>query len=457
MSCVLISAAHKSSGKTTISIGLCAALHRRGYQVQPFKKGPDYIDPLWLTRASGKPCYNLDFNTQTTTEIDTLWNHYQDDADIRFIEGNKGLFDGVDPLGSDCNASLAKQLQVPVILVIDAQGVTRGVAPLVLGYQQFDADINIIGVVLNKVAGERHERKLRAALEEYTDLPVFGAVHRHVDLSIDERHLGLVPSNEHEFAASKVDALREHIEQQIDVDQIIKQLGIKYANNELDSQVESQDTELRIGIAQDSAFGFYYQDDLQAFRKAGVKLVSLDLMHDAKLPDLDGLFIGGGFPEIHMRALSSNQGMRESIRHAVENNLPVYAECGGLMYLSRQISWQGDTFPMVGVLPADVVMHECPQGRGYVKLKETSQHPWLHAPDRMIAAHEFHHSSLENMSDDVEFAYDVVRGQGIANGKDGMLYKNTLASYSHLRNTQSKPWISEFIEYIKVCKQEELQ
>ena len=427
-------------------------MSRRGYQVQPFKKGPDYIDPLWLTQASGKPCYNLDFNTQTTDEIDCLWSAYEGEADIRFIEGNKGLFDGVDPLGSDCNAALAKQLEVPVILVVDVQGITRGVAPLVLGYQQFDADINIIGIILNKVAGERHERKLRAALEEYTDLPVFGAVHRHADLAIDERHLGLVPSNEHKFVASKIDTICEHIERQIDVAQLVEQLSIKTESHVTASADESPDTVLRIGIAQDSSFGFYYQDDLQAFENAGAELLPVDLINDQALPNLDGLFIGGGFPEMHIQVLSANQSMRESIRNAVEDNLPVYAECGGLMYLCRQISWQGKTMPMAGAIPADVVMHERPQGRGYVKLKETSEHPWLQESDRVIHGHEFHHSSLENIGADMAFAYDVVRGHGIADGRDGIVYKNTLASYSHLRDTESKHWIDEFIQYIKKCK-----
>jgi len=455
MSRVLISAAHKSSGKTTISIGLCAALYQRGYQIQPYKKGPDYIDPLWLTKATGRPCFNLDFNTQSIHEIDDLWNRHLDDSDIRFIEGNKGLFDGVDPLGSDCNAALVKQLQVPVILVVDVQGVTRGIAPLLRGYQLFDDDINIIGVILNKVAGERHERKLRAALGEYTDVPVLGAVYRHPDLMIDERHLGLVPSNEYEYSENKINALREHIERQVDIEQLIQYLDIKRLNRDVHTAIDLCEPELRIGIAQDSAFGFYYQDDLQAFEKAGAELVPVDLIHDAQLPELDGLFIGGGFPEMHMEQLSANQSMRDSIRGAVEQQMPVYAECGGLMYLCRQIEWQGDSLPMAGALPADVVMHERPQGRGYVKLKETPENIWLHESDRVIPAHEFHYSSLENIGDNVKFAYDVVRGQGITDGKDGLLYKNTLASYSHLRDTQSKHWVSEFTEFIKVCMNEE--
>ena len=453
MSRVLISAAHKSSGKTTISIGLCAALQRRGYQVQSFKKGPDYIDPLWLTRASKRPCYNLDFNTQTTAEIDSLWKEHQATADIGFIEGNKGLFDGVDPLGSDCNAALAKQLDVPVILVVDVQGITRGVAPLILGYQAFDSDINIIGVILNKVAGERHERKLRAAIDEYTDMPVLGAVYRHDDLFIDERHLGLVPSNEHAFASKKIDTLCEHMERQVDISRIIEILQLEQKAGRPEADARRIAPEVRIGIAQDSAFGFYYQDDLQAFQQAGAELVPVDLLHDETLPSVDGLFIGGGFPETHMQVLSENRSMCDAVKQAVENGLPVYAECGGLMYLCRQISWQGQTLAMAGALPADVIMHERPQGRGYVRLQETGNHPWVVDTGRMVPAHEFHHSSLVNIDDQVSFAYKVARGKGIVDDNDGMVYRNTLAGYAHLRDTKSKHWVSEFVEFVKRNKE----
>jgi cobyrinic acid a,c-diamide synthase len=216
--------------------------------------------------------------------------------------------------------------------------------------------------------------------------------------------------------------------------------------------VSNVEQKLRIGIVQDSAFGFYYQDDLQAFTTQGAELVPVDLVHDERLPDLDGLFIGGGFPETHMKELSRNRTMRQSVHDAVHSGLPVYAECGGLMYLCRDISWQGNTMPMAGALPANVVMHQRPQGRGYVKLRETDMHPWISPSDRIIPAHEFHHSSLQNIGNEVQFAYDVVRGHGIKDGKDGIVYKNTLAGYSHLRDTSRKHWVSEFLSYVKHLK-----
>ncbi len=446
---VFISAAHKSSGKTTVSIGLCSILTQRGYQVQPFKKGPDYIDPMWLGRATGHPCFNLDFNTQTIDEINQMFDDKSSGMDLSFIEGNKGLYDGMDPDGSDCNAALAKQLNAPVILVVDTQGITRGVAPLINGYRAFDSDVNIVGVILNKVAGKRHEAKLKQAIEKYCDIPVLGAIHRHPDLMIDERHLGLVPSNEHGTADRQIQTIHEHIERQVDIDELIHLLGIEKQSNETRT-AQYPDAQLRIGIAQDSAFGFYYQDDLETFKRQGAELVSIDLLRDDDLPEIDGLFIGGGFPETHMPALSENTSMRKSIHTAIENGLPVYAECGGLMYLCRGISWQEVSHPMVGAIPADVQMHERPQGRGYVRIQPTGDAHWQANVDNAeIRAHEFHHSSLENLDDDLQFAHEVKRGHGIDGKYDGVLYRNVVAGYAHLRSTQASPWVGHFVEFVK--------
>ena len=196
MSRIFISAARKSSGKTSISIGLCAALHSRGLNAQPYKKGPDYIDPHWLSEAAGRNCYNLDFYTMQHEEILATYARFSSDADISVIEGNKGLYDGLDLDGSNSNAALAKLLKAPVVLVLDARGMTRGIAPLILGYQAFDTDIDIKGVILNKLGGYRHEDKLRKVIEHYTDVKVLGAVHNSSELDIEERHLGLVPSHE---------------------------------------------------------------------------------------------------------------------------------------------------------------------------------------------------------------------------------------------------------------------
>jgi cobyrinic acid a,c-diamide synthase len=451
MSRLLISAAHKSSGKTTVSLGLCAALAARDLAVQPFKKGPDYIDPMWLGQAAGRPCHNLDFYCMSHGEILSTIGQYSSDADISLIEGNKGLYDGLDLDGSNSNAALATLTHTPVILVLDARGMTRGIAPLILGYQAFDPNVRIAGVILNQLGGSRHEAKLRAVIEHYTDVPVIGGVHRSQALEIDERHLGLIPSNEAVAADKKIIEIRERINDQVDLDRLLSVAG----HDELDftpppTTPETTAVPVRIGIAHDTAFGFYYPDDLVALEQAGAELVTFNTLTDAALPAVDGLFIGGGFPENHMEQLESNTALRADIRKVIQNGLPAYAECGGLMYLSRSLSWNGKHSEMVGAIPADTVMHARPQGRGYVRLRETANAPWpADGPASEFAAHEFHYSNLENVSEPLTFAYEVLRGTGIDGQHDGIVINNLLACYSHMRDTQQHHWAQRFVGFIR--------
>ncbi|HCJ86973.1 MAG TPA: cobyrinic acid a,c-diamide synthase, partial [Gammaproteobacteria bacterium] len=335
-SSIYLSAAHKSSGKTVVSLGLCAAFKEKSLNVQAFKKGPDYIDPIWLSQASGNPCYNLDFYNMSEDEITQLYGQYASNSDITIIEGNKGLYDGMNVTGGDANADLAKLLKLPVILVVDATGITRGVAPLVKGYQVFDTDVHIAGVVLNKIAGDRHESKLIQAIEYYTDIPVLGAIRRSTELIIDERHLGLMPANETPESQKFIDTAAKHIADQVDLDRLI---GINQKTIESPTPVINNTTSsITVAVAKDSAFGFYYQDDLDAFDSLGVDLVYFDTLTDDKLPEADALFIGGGFPEMQLEALSANQSLLTDIKAKIQAGLPTYAECGGLMYLSRQIT-----------------------------------------------------------------------------------------------------------------------
>ena len=293
MSRLLISAAHKSSGKTTVTLGLCAAIAARGVNVQPFKKGPDYIDPMWLGQAAGRPCHNLDFYTMSPDEILTSVGHYAQHAGLALIEGNKGLYDGLDLDGSNSNAALAKLLKTPVILVLDARGMTRGIAPLILGYQDFDANISIAGVILNQLGGSRHEAKLRAVIEHYTDVPVLGGVHRDPALLIDERHLGLIPSNETTAATMLIDQIRTRIADQVDIDRLLSLAGSTPLDFSPPSQEVTAGDPVRIAIARDGAFGFYYPDDLDAMEHAGATLVPFSTLQDSCLPAVEGLFIGG--------------------------------------------------------------------------------------------------------------------------------------------------------------------
>lgn len=480
----LLSAAHKSSGKTTLSIGLAAALREAGHRVQTFKKGPDYIDPMWLAQASGRACWNLDPHLMGWGEIEQLVDREAGAADITLVEGNKGLYDGLALDGSNSNAALAARLGLPVVLVIDARGMTRGVAPLILGYQAFDRSLRIAGVILNRLGGSRHEAKLRAVIEHYTDVPVLGALQQDAALEIVERHLGLVPSQEADGAQHTVQRLAEAVRRQVDLPLLCRLTaaaprgatqGLRFpAPTPPDAGPPPRAGRalppVRIGVAMDRAFGFYYADDLRALREAGAELVALDTLHDRVLPALDGLFLGGGFPETQAAALAANTSLRSALRQAiVERQLPTYAECGGLMLLARSLrTLDGQVHPMVGAIPADVVMHARPVGRGYVRLRPTDAAPWAarrptpaadtdaagHGDgedDGCVRAHEFHYSSLENLDPaaPVAWAWRVERGHGIDGRHDGLLIHRLWASYSHLRSVGACDWARAFVAHVR--------
>jgi len=460
---LLVSAAHKSSGKTTVSVGLCAALRAQGLVVQPFKKGPDYIDPMWLKEAAGRDCFNLDPYLSGREEIEASFAEHAAGADINVVEGNKGLYDGLALDGSNSNAALAQMLGLPVLLVIDAQGMTRGIAPLILGYQAFDRNIRIAGVVLNKLGGSRHEAKLRAVIEHYTDVPVLGALGCEPGLSLTERHLGLMPSAELDDAAERVQALGRRVAAHVDLQRVVElarrtePLPSAPRQYRVPAAQAATPDRVRIGIARDKAFGFYYPDDLTALRAAGAELLPFDTLSDSHLPPLDGLFIGGGFPEVFMAELQANASLRSEIAAAIDAGLPAYAECGGLMYLARSLTWHGRTCRMVGAIPGDVTVHERPVGRGYVRLWPTAQHPWpaqaeatTAAEDRMLG-HEFHYSSLDKLDPGTRFAYRVERGHGIDGHNDGLLHRNLLASYAHLRSAGGAGWPARFVAFVRAA------
>lgn len=502
MSRIFISAAHKSSGKTTVSIGLCAALKQRELNVQSFKKGPDYIDPYWLAQATGRDCYNLDFYTMEREEIITLMRDKSLGADITLIEGNKGLYDGLDLDGSNSNAALATLTQTPVILVLNARGMTRGIAPLILGYQAFDKNVLIKGVILNRLGGSRHESKLRAVIEHYTDVEVLGAIHNDQRFDIEERHLGLVPGHEDPFCEQKINLLADAINEQVNLDAVLavannaatlniqdephaELSGVTDSGTVHDTKEKTHPTQrtashavnkaknktdIKLGLIRCSAFGFYYPDDLEALHAAGAELIEIDPCKDSIFPEIDALFIGGGFPETHMQELEANTKIRSEIKTAIDNGLPTYAECGGLMYLARSIEWRQqdktEKCNMVGSIDADIIMEKKPQGRGYVQLQETDAHPWPISESSLedtgntdsnnhsqtINAHEFHYSRFKTVDKDVKFAFNVKRGTGIDGKYDGYLYKNLLANYSHQRNTKNNPWAKRFIDFARQCR-----
>ncbi len=449
-----ISAAHKSSGKTTLSLGLSAALRQQGFRVQAFKKGPDYIDPIWLSHATQRACVNLDFYTSTRDEIQSSFERYRHDADVVLVEGNKGLYDGMDLEGRDCNAALAKFLNLPVVLVLDASGVTRGIAPLIKGYQVFDPDVQFLGVILNRVAGPRHEEKLRSAIERYTALPVLGAIPRQHEAMIEERHLGLRPANEDHASNEAIDKLANLVTQHVNLDLLLARAHNLAPVTKVDAGLPdvTKYRGLKIGIFQDAAFGFYYADDLARFNALGVELVGINALKDPSLPPVDALLIGGGFPETHMHALQKNTQLRRAVAAAFDVGMPMYAECGGLMYLSQKIVWGTDTADMVGVIPAATVMSDRPKGRGYIQLEVTDAHPWPFQTQASIKGHEFHYSELTSVSPSLTYAYRVKRGTGILPGADGVRLHNLLASYAHLRHTLQSPWIDAFLDFVLDCR-----
>ena len=445
MKSFIISSTKKSSGKTIVSIGLSAILKSQKKAFSVFKKGPDYIDPIWLSRASGKSCYNLDFFTMQKKEISSTFKKYSNNCELAIVEGNKGLFDGLSLDGSDSNASLAELLKLRVILVIDCKGMTRGIVPLIEGYKHFNKKIKYQGIILNNVNGDRHQTKLVESLEKYTDFKVIGSIWKEDSLSIKEQHLGLIPSFAHKQTVQKINKIRDVIKKSVDINILDNTFNKKNVIPKI--ILKKKYANLKIGIIRDEAFGFYYKDDLEKFTELGSKLVAIDSINDKKLPKIHALFIGGGFPELSAYKLSKNKGMLQSISDFIEGNCPVYAECGGLMYLTKKIQYNSKAYKMAGVINGETKMLSKPVGRGYVILETSSKHPWL-KKSLLINCHEFHHSKLHLYKSNYEYAYRVKRGYGIDGIHEGLLYKNLLATYNHLRDTKQTNWVDKFLSFV---------
>lgn len=445
---ILISGPHRSSGKTSVTMGLGRALRDRGLTVQGFKKGPDYIDPMWITAATDRECHNLDFFFMGEEGIRDLFAEKSRGADVALVEGNMGLFDGLDLHGKDSSSNLARVLGLPILLVVEANRMTRGIAPLLLGYQKFEPDIRISGIILNKVNGARHESKLRAAIDHYCGLEIVGVIPKNSEFTVTERHLGLIPLKEDPKLISAVQAFGNSIRENVNVDRILE---ISRQAQPLPDRVDRSSPvsapRVRLGVAMDNAFTFYYKENLDALKRAGAELIPFDTLKDSHLPDVQGLYIGGGFPEVFMEDLERNANLRAEIRAAVENGLPVYAECGGMMYLARTLKWGEKVGEMVGVLPCEVEMTKRPMGSGYVILEGTGKSSWLDYGHE-VRGHEFHFSKLTHLGN-VEFAYNMGRGNGIDGTHDGIIYKNVLALYSHLHVSGAPEWAEKFVGFVQ--------
>jgi cobyrinic acid a,c-diamide synthase len=451
---ILLAGDRSSSGKTTIVAGLLSALCRRGLKVQPFKVAMDYIDPSYHTWITGRSCRNLDGYLMTSEIVSEVYAHASEGADISVIEGVRGLYEGFDgDLGS--TAQIAKMLQTPVIFVVDARSITRSAAALVKGYKDFDPEVSFKGVILNKVGSERHAEKARREIERYSGAEVVGVIRRNDDMHLAMRHLGLVPVLEgktrHEGFEQRLQRIREIVEEGLDLDRILEIARAAPSLPEVAPDLYKESSigvGVRIGVAMDEAFNFYYRDNLEQMELSGAKVVPFSPVHDTSLPDVDGVYIGGGYPELYARELSENQGMQKSLQKAHERNLPIYAECGGLMYLAREIEWDGEKREMVGLVPGKV-------RRGNVRVVSyvhgtLARDCPLGPASEPIMGHEFHHSEiLMDKNSRVDYAIRLARGTGIEGGWDGVCQGKMVASYSHIHSASYRGFPSNFI---KACK-----
>lgn len=436
------------TGKTAVSVGLCRVWQKQGHKVIPFKKGPDYIDMGWLSRGALHPCYNIDLFLMDKDQALSSFVLNTRNSDIAVIEGNRGLYDGMDLEGSVSTAEIAKLLQSSVVLVVDCTKVTRTVAALVLGCQTMDPAVPIRGVILNKLAGPRHESTVRKSIEHYCNIPVVGAIPKISNIQFPGRHLGLVPPQEHPGSEEAIRRAAEIMAQYVDMG-LIWEIAQKAQPLDYIIKDRPHDTEkkVKIGIIRDTAFQFYYPENLDALKKAGADLIEFSALTDTLPSLLDALYIGGGFPETHAPALSENVKLRHQIKGAAERGLPIYAECGGLMYLSRELMWDEKTYPMVDILPAEIGVSKKPQGHGYTILKVTKPNPFF-AVDKILHGHEFHYSFVRSTEtfDQCSFVFSVMKGAGITNGREGISYKNVLATYTHLHAAGTPEWVSGLIQ-----------
>lgn len=454
---LLVAGLRGGGGKTLLSLGLAASFRSRGHVVAPFKKGPDYIDASWLSRASERPCRNLDLFLFSPSVAMRSFLEASIGADVALIEGNRGLYDGMDPEGSYSSAELAKLLKTPVLLIIDATKTTRTAAAQILGCQTLDPEVPLAGVVLNRVAGERHESVLRETIEGICGLPVLGAIPRLPDDLFPERHLGLVPPQETEAAEGPIARVQEVAEKYLDLDGImaLAKDAPPASNNHDSHPVEAGGGSIgpqarigppaRIGVFRDAAFQFYYPENLEHLVQAGGELVEISPLEDSNLPAVDALYLGGGFPETLAPGLSQNVSFMESLRDAAEDGLPIYAECGGAVYLGEVLHFQGESFPLVGVLPVEYGFQAKPRGHGYTVLETVGENPFFPL-GQTLRGHEFHYTyMLSSEAEDLDFAFRMHRGYGYDGINDGLCRKNVLASYTHVHSLGTVDWAPALI------------
>ena len=454
---IIIGGLSGDSGKTVLTCGIIAWLKEKGMDVSTFKKGPDYIDAAWLALASGKPARNLDTYLMGFPKVKNSFLKNAANSDISIVEGNRGLFDGVDSLGTHSTAELAKLLKAPVIIIQNLTKVTRTAAASILGCTKLDPDLNIAGVILNQVAGERHLKVAKEAIEETTGITVLGSIPKlQSEYVLPSRHLGLITPDEFDGNSSFINDLRKIINDYVDMPSIISIANesplLKYENfDNTRSDFEYQE-KVRIGYFKDQSFSFYYPENLEMLSDTGAELISISPIHDTELEDVDALYIGGGFPETNLTKLELNKELMQSLKAMAEEGLPIYAECGGLMYLAKDVEWKEKKYSLTNILPISIKMHDKPQGHGYFRAIVDSENPFF-STGRQLNGHEFHYSAIHDFDENIKSVLSVIRGNGCVNKRDGLVYKNVFATYLHTHALASPEWVNGMIQSAKKFKE----
>ncbi|MEM2125248.1 MAG: cobyrinate a,c-diamide synthase [Candidatus Methanosuratincola sp.] len=442
---VLFSAGSSDSGKTIVTSAILNILSSIGYRVQPFKVGPDYIDPMYHRLSSGRPCSNLDSWIMDERTIVKSFALGSKGSDLTIIEGVRGLYEGESPVGDEgSTAHIAKLLGIPVVIVLNCHSLTRSAAAQLMGLKMMDPEVNIAGVILNKISDSRHEEKLRRAISYYTRVPVLGALPRSPVLEIKKRHLGLTTSHELPGVLEKIKAASDLLKQNLDLDALIS-----IAEEASDIELEHLDlpcsgSPVKVGVFMDAPFSFYYHDNLSALRDRGAEIVPLDSLSGTEIgEDISGVIIGGGYPELFSRELEENSSMRKSLKERIMDGMPAIAECGGLMYLCKSIDYGGAKRKMVGVFDGEVVMCQKPNALSYVQLAAIRDSPVAQKGEH-LRGHEFHYSRIEGPIEDM--AFNVLRGKGIRDAKDGLLCHNSIGMYTHLHYLATPQVPEKFLE-----------
>lgn len=444
---IVIAGTHSGVGKTTVAAGIMARLARRGRRVQPFKVGPDYIDPSYHLAACGTPSRNLDTWLLEERVVFELFRRAAKGKELAVVEGVMGLYDGFRGEGEEgSTAQVAKLLRLPVILVVDASASARSIGALVLGFRSFDSELNLAGVILNGIAGEKHLEFVKPSLEEI-GVPLLGYLPKRPELALPERHLGLIPMVEGKVSLEFYDRLADQTERTIDVDRIIALAATAAPTAPEISLVfpeAPRAPKVAVAVAMDKAFSFYYPDSLELLGAWGAEIVPFSLLEDSELPaESGGLYIGGGFPELYARELAENRSMRLSVKEAAQKGLPIYAECGGLMYLGQKITdLEGKSYPMAGFFSYSSSMREARLTLGYRNVRSLDDN-LLMRKGGSVRGHEFHLSVLEGEQPGSP-AYEVLDQPG---RKEGFRFKNTLASYIHLHLGSKKSLAPTLVEF----------